>query len=798
MAQSDCLPGTEGAYLHGNEVRAFLNNSGSLFFNGDEAQFEVPNGDDIHTIFAQGLWLGGIDPGGNLKIAAQTYSFANSLTSSFYPGPLEDGMTSDDETCTNWDRIWCIDRYQLEAHFDDLDDNGVIDNPIDEIIGWPGKGNPNFESIYGFELPDTPQGLAPYFDVNADGIYNAYDGDYPSLEQSNIPTSQLCWNVFNDTGSTGNPDLPIPPGTEVQLTSWAFNCEDNPQLNQSIFLSYKLINRGIEMLDSLYMALWHDFDLGCYTDDYVGHHEATNSVFVYNEDNIDGQTAATCPQGINTFGNNPPAQAVTFLNEELAYGMYYNNGGLPGNPPGTYDPNSPIEYYNYMTGRWRDGSPLEYGGDGYQEGTFPTNLAFPDDPNDPEGWSLLSVNGASGDRRTVSSIRLPSLPPSGVYTVDVAYSFFRMENGDHLSNVTAMYEGLEDLTNWYENSFEGICALPEICQDDCVWPGDLNNDGIANYCDLIALGEAYETTGPTRPAPYNWAPQNGDGWGGQQGNGEDLKHLDADGSGTAVAEDFYGLTIDHYGLTQPGYEQETIVVESAENGLYIEPAQSSSSFEGLEPGDGFLTRVFIEGYEPLRALAFSLEYDPTYFSQITLLSGPSGDLNYLGDHPSLGGMHYAHYAFEPDNFIESGDALFIFDFTVNENLYDIEVPSDTMVLKFANTKGLNANGEEVIIESQNLITTFSGVTISNTASAVLGENTVNLLPNPTTGRLVMNSSIPLDGQAQIFSLAGKRQATIRLNGGQQQMLDVYHWPSGIYFIHITSEQGVLTKKFVKK
>jgi len=794
-AQPDCDPPINSAYLHGNEVRAYLSNSGSLFFDGDEAQFEVPFGNDIHTIFAQGLWLGGIDPGGNIKMAAQTYGLSSG-SGDYFSGPLdeENGMTTAVD-CSNWDKIWCVARYEIESHISDFEDNGVIDNPIPAIMSWPGKGNPQFESINGFDLPGTPQGLAPYQDVNADGVYNPMDGDYPRIFQSEILPEQICWNVFNDAGNIHSETGGEPVQVEVQLTSWAFNCQDNAQLNQTVFLSYKLINRALEPLDSVFMGLWHDFDLGCYTDDYVGYDEASNSVFVYNQDAIDGENAATCPGGVNTYGNNPPAQAATFLNYPLAYGMYYQNGGL-GGPPGMSDANTVQEIYNYLTGRWRDGSPLEFGGDGYQEGTFPTNIAFPDDPNDADGWSAVSANLPDGDRRTVSSIALPMWQPGAVIEVDVAYSFFREENGSHLSNVTAMYAGLEDLQNWYQSGFAGVCSTSAICESDCVWPGDLNADGIANYCDLIPLGQEYDQSGFTRAGPYNWAPYDGQSWGSSQSNGSDVKHLDANGDGALSTFDF-DLTELHYGFTVPGYSGETVVVESSENGLYLEPV--NGSFEDVEAGTSFFVRVGIEGYEPLSALAFSMEYDPLYIENISVLNGSasSNELYYSGNHPELGGMHFATYAFEADDFIESGDFLTI-NIKFSEELADIEVPSDETLFRFANTKGLNGNGEEVIIESQSQVVTFTGLTISDTEEASIAKTAVKVFPNPAKGVLNVQSEQPMLGQLQVFNTAGQLMESLNAQGQQQRSLNLQALPAGLYFLRVQTAEGLTVKRFVKE
>src|SRR5690606_4903200 len=61
------------AFLDVNGVRAGLFNRGQLFFSGGDLYYEVPKGSGIHSLFAAGLWVGGL-VNGELRIAAATYA----------------------------------------------------------------------------------------------------------------------------------------------------------------------------------------------------------------------------------------------------------------------------------------------------------------------------------------------------------------------------------------------------------------------------------------------------------------------------------------------------------------------------------------------------------------------------------------------------------------------------------------------------------------------------------------------------------------------------------------------------
>ncbi|MEM9025054.1 MAG: SprB repeat-containing protein, partial [Bacteroidota bacterium] len=61
---------------------------------------------------------------------------------------------------------------------------------------------------------------------------------------------------------------------------------------------------------------------------------------------------------------------------------------------------SATDYYNYLRGRWKDGTPLTFGGDGHLEGA-PISYAYPSEPSDANGWSECTSGNVPGDRRFI-------------------------------------------------------------------------------------------------------------------------------------------------------------------------------------------------------------------------------------------------------------------------------------------------------------------------------------------------------------------------------------------------------------
>lgn len=442
-----------------NNVRARLTTGGDVWWDGNDGRYVVPKVPpgvpEVSSIFAGAVWLGGIDAAGNLKLAAQTYGRSSGSTD-FWPGPLtpldaENPGVTDQETCSNWDAFFVVTGAEIDEHlrlYNASVDNGTA---YEEALiprgvrGWPAKGNPYFFDVNGFELPNTDQGLAGFWDEDGDGLYNPLNGDYPIIEVRGCVTPQypdeMVFWIYNDNGNVHTESNADPIRMEIQVQAFAYATND--ELNDMTFQRYKLINRAVEPIDSTFFAMWVDPDLGCYTDDFVGCDTVRSMAYVYNEDALDGQTGCTCPGGVNTYCDEVPLLGVDYfrgplgpkviqpdgsltnptLGEEpdtiVELGMtsftYYNNGGQGGPPPGTADPGQPIEYYRYLTGSWRDGTPFTYGGEAYQDGTEPVDYAFTEAPDDPDGWSMCTADVTPGrDRRTIQASGPFRLDPGAV------------------------------------------------------------------------------------------------------------------------------------------------------------------------------------------------------------------------------------------------------------------------------------------------------------------------------------------------------------------------------------------------
>lgn len=419
------------SFLDQNDIHCKIIANGLQFWDGENMDgFEAPAGSGIHSIFSQSFWIGGYDQNGGLHIAGERYK---QLGDDYFAGPVSDPEHYTQDYDINWYRVWKLSKEEIEYHRENWDQPGYV--PAASIRDWPGNGDP--------ALGQAAK-LAPFYDWNSDGKYDAADGDFPLIKGD-----QAIFSIFNDDrqhGETGGSKL----GVEIHALYYAYKQPEDSALNQTIFGDYTIINRSSEPYSDVYTAFFLDYDLGHWWDDYIGCDTLLHSGFVYNGNPVDGDGSE------GTYGERPPAQSFTCLNYEMTGFIHFNNAWQS---PMT-DPYSPSEYYNYMKCMWRDSTLLTSGGNGYG-GTVPVKYIFPGDPSNPAEWSEAVENIAPGDRRGLVSSGPYEFVPSDTLNFTFALVFARDYEGDNLSSVAMLKERIQEIRDFYVESLNAEEVKPE-------------------------------------------------------------------------------------------------------------------------------------------------------------------------------------------------------------------------------------------------------------------------------------------------------------------------------------------------
>ena len=409
-----------------NDVSAGINAGGDMHWDLYNPRYTVPKASGKNSVFTSAPWIGGIDQGGQIHLAAQTY---RQTGIDYWPGPIDEvSVPFDSSLSLQFDRIWKIDKWKIEEFKNNLLAGNVANGTYaipEELATWPAKGN-------GIVIGN----LAPFVDFNADGVYNPIDGDYPLIKGD-----QMLYHIFNDSLAQHSNTSGLKLGIEIQASAYAYFCpgiaDSNIVLNRTTLYNYTIINRSQNNYDSVYIGLWCDMDLGSAMDDYIGCDTTLTAGFTYNGDNND-ETA----QG---YGLNPPIQNIKILRGTIAD----LNDGIDNDLDGTIDeaeerttmnhfhtynninntptgnPNIAIDYYNYLHSYWLNGQHVTYGDDGTNPSNPPTNFIYSGTPYAATGWTEASVATPPADRRFLMSSGPVSLNAGDTANLDFAYVFTR-------------------------------------------------------------------------------------------------------------------------------------------------------------------------------------------------------------------------------------------------------------------------------------------------------------------------------------------------------------------------------------
>lgn len=197
--------------------------------------------------------------------SAATFSLFNNAV--FVSGPISDFSVDGEFERMKYSYIYHVTRQEIETHlltFQYPNPNYV---PPIGIRLWPAHGD-----ISKGQAPN----LAPFVDVNNNGVYEPMLGDYPKImgDECLFKIYHHPFNVSNGTGSDW-----------LQFT-FRFKCDTNELVNSTIFSKTQVIPR-FESFENTYLYTYNDFDLGNLADDYTGCHVDLGMVYTYNADDFD-------------------------------------------------------------------------------------------------------------------------------------------------------------------------------------------------------------------------------------------------------------------------------------------------------------------------------------------------------------------------------------------------------------------------------------------------------------------------------------------------------------------------------
>jgi hypothetical protein len=416
--------------LEGNSIRATITNSGA-FFTGSEPSgpgYEFPKGSGNHLIYSNGFWFGAKDGSGNLKMCATRYDIDGQRD--LYPGAIKDDGSAEAPVVPFADDVYVVSREEILFHATNY---AAWDYEApDAITNWPAHGDVDL---------GLAANLAPFADLNGNGMYEPAIGEYPEIRGDHA-----AYVIMNDTGGPHTASGGDALGIEVHFMFYQF--EGGGDIGQTTFLNTRVINRSSTNYPEFIVGNYMDADVGYAGDDYMGSDSAKNLIYVYNGDVIDEGTG-----GATGYEENPPAIGIVSLNHVMNVGGYYDNSAGPYG-----DPSSAADYWSYMNGNWKNGLSFQYGGNGNTTGSgIPTNYMYSGVPymGDVDDWSENNVANPPGDRRAFMASENSSLNAGEVRCFD--YAIITSFVGSHMENALAIPFQAVTVKDFYDTQPNTYC-----------------------------------------------------------------------------------------------------------------------------------------------------------------------------------------------------------------------------------------------------------------------------------------------------------------------------------------------------
>ena len=331
---------------------------------------------------------------------------------------------------------------------------------------------------------------------------------------------------------------------------------------------------------------------------------------------------------------------------------------------------------------------------------------------------------------------------------------------------------------------------------DSVWPGDANDDFVADNVDLLAIGLAYGASGPTRTNASNaWQAQAAPAWLQGLPSGVNYQHPDCNGDGLINDDDTLAISLNYGLIHQKNGEKDSAGV----------PFLLTFDADTLQAGQT-VTMTITLGTDSLPVengygLAFRLELDTTLVlvEETKVLFEDS----WLGDaQQDLLTLRQAftvddriHLAMtRRDHVAQNGYGPVASVIIMIDDLSGKTSISETLLASIVDPVLISADGSDIPV-------TASGdeIVITDESTRIPDQfaKEIRLYPNPTSGRAELDLSWIGAKQVRILDLHGRLVQTL-VPTSPVVPLDLSQMPVGTYLVEAHTDKGIWREKVTRQ
>ncbi|MEX0966299.1 MAG: T9SS type A sorting domain-containing protein [Bacteroidia bacterium] len=348
---------------------------------------------------------------------------------------------------------------------------------------------------------------------------------------------------------------------------------------------------------------------------------------------------------------------------------------------------------------------------------------------------------------------------------------------------------------------DSVITVNLTLDNDCVWPGDANSDGVANNFDILTIGTQYSKTGPARTnASISWAAQHAPDWSDTLANGTNIKHADCDGDATISASDTIAVSVNYNkshnkrGLSKLGGPDDPL--------LTVKFQQDSLTAGALMTAEIHLGSDILEA-EDIYGIAYTVSVTEEFivpnsfllFYQNSWLGNVGSELISLTKYFDANSEVETGISRINHSNVSGSGKIGVIQFRLKDPLPQtalshLKVELKDVLLINATETPLPYNLEG---DSIRFVTGIAKTYI---------YNRVVIYPNPTKDEVSVNFTGLHVNEIQILDLRGRTMLVKKLRSADftvegKEVLNTSNLAAGVYLVKIIAEEGVIQRRVVK-
>jgi hypothetical protein len=393
----------------------------------------------------------------------------------------------------------------------------------------------------------------------------------------------------------------------------------------------------------------------------------------------------------------------------------------------------------------------------------------------------ITVTGSDVICTGITGVLTASGAPTYTWSTNAGSATTNTVSVSPLVNTTYTVSGVD--TN-------GCTSSTTVLIDNCVWPGDADENLIVDNTDLFPIGIKFGKTGSSRITQGNvWQGDPCLIWNDTLSNGKNIKYTDCNGDGTINYDDTLAMNL-NYGLTHAARSVPQII-QTLNPDIYL-------LFDKPQyvPGDTVKADVYIGSVSNSQTnfygAAFTLTYDNTKVQ--------SGTEKFFFNNSWVGNINQSKIKF---SMLNTGtgtvDASLVrtthtdtsgsgkvarLQFILKNPLSDCE-----MYFTISNAVKTNNSGINSVLN-----TGMDSVAVVNNTTSIIGANNSKFssFPNPVNSNLTVSSSTELN-TIIIYNSLGEIVLQIKSKNKQEQ-IDVSKLQNGVYTIAVQGKHLTFIKE----